>query len=314
MQVYNYRNYHLIDPNKECLEILDHMDGFTQDFKNPILERLKNNKIKVRTQYIFNEQVKTNYPNLSFQFTGLFKTVESLHKFQNFNNKKNFRNFLCSFNGTDNVARQFLTATLFKMGWFNSNYTSKMFGTFRDRIDGNIDQFFDDTNQSRIYRKFIIDDSDQGEEFYKSVHGFEYQPYNHLSNINVLADKINSSFIQIVSESVGVSYHPFPTEKFVYPLVCKTLWLAYSQPLYHDYLEKYCGFKKYDKVFDYSFDTITNPVKRLIALMSVLHKFSYLSADDWHDLYLIENDTIEHNYNHYYSKDYLKCLQKYTNE
>jgi len=186
-----------------------------------------------------------------------------------------------------------------------------MFSTFRDRIDGNLEQFFNDKNKSRFYRKFIIDDSIKGEEFYKSTHGFDYQPYNHLANVNALFNKITSSFVQLVSETIGVSYHPYPSEKFVYPVVCKTLWVAYSQPLYHEFLEKYCGFKKYDKLFDYKFDTITNPVERLVELISMLYKFSYLTCDEWHDLHLLEQDTIEYNYDHYRSRQYLKWLKNY---
>jgi len=75
-------------------------------------------------------------------------------------------------------------------------------------------------------------------------------------------------------------------------------------------LSTYYGFKQYNKIFDYSFDEIKNPVKRLIRLMEMISKFAYLSVDDWHDLYNMETDTIEYNYDHYYSKGYLKKLNE----
>ena len=59
-------------------------------------------------------------------------------------------------------------------------------------------------------------------------------------------------------------------------------------------------------------DTIQNPIKRLVELMSMVSKFSKLSTDEWTDLYLIEQDTIEYNYNHYFSKQYLACLKTYS--
>ena len=65
---------------------------------------------------------------------------------------------------------------------------------------------------------------------------------------------------------------------------------------------------KYNKLFDYRFDTIQNPVERLIELITMILKFSVLSASDWNDLYLIEQDTIEYNYDHYFSGKYLKFL------
>ena len=40
------------------------------------------------------------------------------------------------------------------------------------------------------------------------------------------------------------------------------------------------------------FDEITNPIKRLIEILTMLHKFSLLSKADWNDLYLMEQDTI----------------------
>jgi hypothetical protein len=84
--------------------------------------------------------------------------------------------------------------------------------------------------------------------------------------------------------------------------------LTYAQPGWHDYVEKYYGFKKYTKLFDYQFDTIQNPVIRLLELASMISKFSLLSVEDWQDLYLLEHDTIEYNYDHYFSKNYLKVF------
>jgi hypothetical protein len=53
-------------------------------------------------------------------------------------------------------------------------------------------------------------------------------------------------------------------------------------------------------------------VERLIKLMEMISKFNLLTTDDWKDLYQIEQETIEYNYHHYFSQDYLKCLAKYS--
>lgn len=45
--------------------------------------------------------------------------------------------------------------------------------------------------------------------------------------------------------------------------------------------------------------------------MSMISKFSVLSTNDWGDLYLLEQDTIEYNYDHYFSGGYLEHLKKY---
>ena len=43
----------------------------------------------------------------------------------------------------------------------------------------------------------------------------------------------------------------------------------------------------------------------------MISKFSKLSCHDLYDLYLMEQDTVNFNYDHYFSGDYLKTL---TNE
>jgi hypothetical protein len=43
----------------------------------------------------------------------------------------------------------------------------------------------------------------------------------------------------------------------------------------------------------------------------MISKFEKLTPVEWHDLYLLEQDTIEYNYDHYFSKKYLKHLQQY---
>ena len=71
------------------------------------------------------------------------------------------------------------------------------------------------------------------------------------------------------------------------------------------------GFKKYTRLFNYNFDTIVNPVERLLELVTMLNKFSKLSSEALRDLYELELETIEYNYNHYFSQDYLTCLEKF---
>jgi hypothetical protein len=98
----------------------------------------------------------------------------------------------------------------------------------------------------------------------------------------------------------------------LYPILCKTFYLGFAQPGWHSHIEKYFGFKQYNKVFDYKFDEISNPLLRLIALMEMISKFEKLSKFDWHDLYLVEQDTIDFNYDHFISKEYTKNMVSYN--
>jgi hypothetical protein len=97
----------------------------------------------------------------------------------------------------------------------------------------------------------------------------------------------------------------------MYSVVTRGLFLSYAQPKWHDHLEKYYGFKTYKKLFDYKFDSISNPIERLVELMTMISKFSKLSFDELYDMYLIELDTINYNYDHFFSGDYIKYLKEY---
>jgi hypothetical protein len=287
------------------------MGGFDKNWQCDLLSKISQSTSKpltISTEYILPEHVKNLYPNLNFTFyfDGQARVLEVLHDY-NIHPPINFKNFLCSFNGTLHVSRKLLTAILHRYGWAN-NYVSKNFTYTEHEIDGHVQDYVD--NQARIYTKFFIDKQDL--QFYNTIQSFDYDPYNHISNIYALESRLTESFVHLVSESMATSYVPFYGEKFLYSIVTRGLFVAYAQPGWHAVLEKYYGFKKYDKIFDYRFDSIENPIKRLVELVSMLSKFSKMSADDWKDLYRIEEDTIEFNYNHYFSKNYLRQLQKCT--
>jgi hypothetical protein len=297
--------------------LLDHIHGFDVNKENSILNFLdrrsaeKQKKYDIKTQYIFNDDVLKNYKNLNIQFSldaqhsinfSHYDIIDKLTK------NKNIKNFVCSFNGADHLSRQFLTSALYKFGWFKHEFCTKNFIASRDRIDGNLD-WYTNENTNSFFRKFIISDTQESEMFYNNTHGFSYSPYEHLHNIQVLETPISLSFVQIVSETLGTSYYPFITEKFLYSIVTKGLFVTYGQPGWHDHLEKYYGFKKYDKIFNYEFDQIDNPVVRLVKILEMLSKFERLSEEDWHDLYRMEYETIEYNYDHYFSRGYLHHLK-----
>ena len=288
----------------------DHLDGFTEEFDNEFLSKLNENPTTVQTEYIVDQRIQNKYKNLDIKFNlDLWlagNAISSLDKFNRKESDKDIKNFVCSFNGSDNASRQLLTSILFKYKWFDPTYCSKNFATSKDSVDGYISASFKDPNQESFYRRFIISDDD---EFYKTVISHHYTQHDHLNNLETLYDKIHSSFVQIVGETTGTQYYPFVTEKIFYPIIGKTLWLAYAQPGYHEHVAKYFGFRKYDKIFDYTFDSITNPIFRLVELIRMVARYEKLSKSDLHDLYLLEYDTIQYNYELFYSGQYIDRLK-----
>jgi hypothetical protein len=287
--------------------LLDHLGGFSTDLTNLILDSLPlgQSKLTVETEYIVSTEIAKKYPHINFSLSYDNKK-KILDKFSEYHIHPDvkFSNFLCSFNGSDHVGRKLLVAILNQFGYFNSNYCSKNFTYNTNNIDGHITDFVHDRNS--FYQKFFI--SNDSSEFSQTIYSFGHVRYDHAKNIYNLENKLTQSFLHVVSETLATSYYPFVTEKFLYSIVTRGLFLAYAQPGWHAHVEKYYGFKKYNKLFDYRFDTIQNPVERLVELVTMISKFNMLSADDWRDLYLLEQDTVEYNYDHYFSGGYLNVL------
>jgi len=299
-------------PSEFC--VVDHLNGFDTDKKNKLLSqldasaRLHQCNPTVRVSYVVDDQITKNYPNLKFKFC--FDNEQRI--FSQFSNYKmhpdiNFENFVCSFNKAGHVSRKLLVSIMQKFGYFDPAYCSKHFLYSTDTVLGHIQDYADE--KDCIYNKFFI--SDNSEEFFQTLFVSDYE-YQHSLNIKYLENKITKSFIHLVSETMATSQYPYITDKFFYSIVTRGLFLAYAQPGWHLHLENIFGFQKYSKIFNYRFDSIEHPLERLVELMCSISKFSILSPADWHDLYQIESDTIEYNYDHYFSGQYLKNLSKYN--
>jgi hypothetical protein len=304
-----YENLYVNKVIDQSLRVTDLMQGFDISLKNPVLDHIHNCVDKPTTvlvDYVFDSTVKTRYPLLNFKWQNTW--INDCFKNYKVHPDINFKNFICSFNGSAHVSRKLLVSIIDKFGWFNTEYVSKNFIYDIDTIDGHIQDYSTD-KQHQFQRKFFI--SKDRQDFYNSINSFGHVRFQHNKNIYTLEKKLAESFLHIVSETMATSYYPFVSEKFLYSVITRGLFLAYAHPGWHAHLEKYYGFKRYTKLFDYQFDAIQNPVERLVELMTMISKFSRLSIQDWHDLYLIEQDTIEYNYNHYFSQDYLNCLEKF---
>jgi hypothetical protein len=308
----NYREiYDSIESIESEVRILDHLGGFDESLRNPVLDRLNSYAVLNNRRY----NVIISYPFLN-DLTDLYSNLDirwhiPAYMFRGFKDYHNpppvdFKNFICTFNGFGHVSRKLLVSALHRYGLWNPDYCSKNFAFSQESLDGAILEITG--AHERFYNKFFM--SEAGDKFYESIYSFEYDGrcYHHNNNIYILENKLSNSFLHLVSETMATSYYPFVTEKFLYSVVTKGLFIAYGQPGWHEHLRRCFGFKKFYQIFDYRFDRIQNPIERLIELITMLSKFRHLSWQDLHDLYLLEKDTIEFNYDHYYSSDFLKVL------
>jgi hypothetical protein len=292
--------------------LYDHLGGFDADYKNPLVTAIdqyaetRGQNLLVKYHQFLPQQVHANYPNLKFKFELSDFAIKNFKSFANYENSpaQRYEHFICSFNGIGHVSRQLLVAALHQRGWFNTAAASKNFTFSSEMIDGHIQSYVGD--RDRFYRKFFI--KADSEQFFQTVSGFGHERNRHDQNVHTLENILTSSFLNIVSESVATSSVPYITEKSLYSVVTKGLFLAYAQPGWHSCLEQQYGLKPYHNLFDYRFDSITNPVVRLIELLGMVSKFEKLSAADKHDLYQLEKDTIEYNYHYYFSGKMLTTL------
>lgn len=294
-----------------AIRLIDHLGGFDADLTNPILQHVQDHvdqKTLIQTEYVIDRSMALKYPSLEFQWNDAM--FRSFHEY-NTHPALDYKNFICSFNGSMHISRKLLTAILHRFNWFDPEYSSKNVVFTQEELDGHIQDYVK-PDQSYYYKFFAGSES---ENFFQTIYSFGNANTARKSialNIHNVETRITQSFLHLVSETMATSYYPFVTEKFLYSVITRGLFLSYAQPGWHEQVEKYLGFKRYTKLFDYRFDSIKNPVERLVELMSMISKFSVLSPADWSDLYQLEQDTIEYNYDHYYSKSYLKAVNEYV--
>jgi len=285
--------------------LADHLWGFDSNYSNIFFDSINARAIQegvcptVVYPNFLPSHIKTKYSNLNTKYVLNLFHKNCISQFLGYRNPPqiDYQNFICSFNGVGHVSRQFLTAALAQRGYFNPATVSKNFSFTANTIDGNLQHHAG--NQERLLRKFFFFDG--CEEFFEKQYSFGHVQFDHGNNVKNLSGILTSSFVHVVSETLATGYIPFVTEKLLYSVSTRGLFVAYGQPGWHTLVEEYWGFKNFHKIFDYSFDTIKNPVERLVTLITMLSKFEGLSQADWYDLYDLEKDTIEFNYDHLYS-------------
>ena len=297
--------------NVEPLMVIDHLNGFDMQFDCQVLTEIHDQTTHTRplhSEYIVRSNIKKRYPKLNFTFDiNSWFYENGIKNIQTFDDsyKKDFLNFACTFNNNPHVSRKLLTCAMHHYGMFNTNFSSKTFTIQPYEVIGALYDFVG--TKTDLYKKFFVRDTET--DFY----GTRYQigglvSADHGRNQQHLRPLIDRSFVHIVSETMATSYYPFVTEKFLYSVAQKGLFLTWGQPEWHRYVSYYYGFKKFSKLFSYRFDEIRNPVERLISLLDMVLKFKNMPKEEWNELYTMERETIEFNYDHFKSGRYLAHL------
>ena len=85
--------------------------------------------------------------------------------------------------------------------------------------------------------------------------------------------------IEVVLETVFDDIKWHLTEKTLRPIACGTPFIIVSTPGVLQYLRSY-GFKTYESVWDESYDSILDPVKRMQAVIDLMHSIASMNPSD----------------------------------
>lgn len=120
------------------------------------------------------------------------------------------------------------------------------------------------------------------------------QSLDDVFNQEILPPFHLNSFVEIVTESDDNLF--FISEKTSKPLLSKVLFLVIGSVNFHKNLQK-LGFKLYDEIFDYSFDSYADIEYRIAGVIKNLLKYQNYSSEEF--LKLIKNveKKIIYNYN-----------------
>jgi hypothetical protein len=317
-------NYHSVSQATDLDQVIlrDHLEGFTHDYTNLTLYHLDERctNLLVRTEYIFDTEMQYRYRNLDLKFDiDAWMHGNQIGSFASYSAPapQAPEHFLSCFLGSPHVGRKLLAAILHRNGWFNSQ-CSKPFAVDVGTVDGHIQELTG--SRERLYVKlFLGPDSQRFLTSIQDPYGYNQSdsPWaaeahnNHTRVLGTIGPAIQSSFVNLISETLPTSYYPFVTERLFYSVVNQGLFLAYAQPGWHRHIADQFGFKLFD-IFDYSFDKILDPVERLVSLTSMLSPFSRLSSQDWQDLQDMEKHTVEYNWHHFVSGDYVKFIKNHA--
>jgi hypothetical protein len=309
---YNRQNIDLILDKSDSICVIDHANGTTVDGRNDIWFYIQDNAkkrgrcIHVYTPcyawYMFGMDLcERFYPDIVWHDTLPIVLSQLAKPFWSITThaQVNFENFIVTFAGTAHVSRKLLLAALHKRKWFDQKYSTKNFSVTEDEIDGHIMDIVGPLN--RFYCKFF---SMNDREFNQNCYSVDYNRFDHEKNFKNLEQRLVKSFVHIASESIGTA-GPILSEKSWYSIISRGLYLNFGGQYYNRCMNEFLGFKWYD-IFNYEFDDIENPIKRLVALLDMLSKFSNLTVAEWHDLYLTQHDIIEYNYDRFFSKEFIK--------
>ena len=116
--------------------------------------------------------------------------------------------------------------------------------------------------------------------------------------------QLMSSFLHVVTETCFWEGKTHLTEKIFKPIVARQPFVLLGSTFNLRYLRSY-GFKTFDSWWDESYDVVIDPIARLQAVVKIVQEISSMSNADLESMLLGMQNVLEHNYNLFYSREFV---------
>lgn len=132
------------------------------------------------------------------------------------------------------------------------------------------------------------------------------QIHNHSFSVDPVTESMES-FVHVVTETCFWEQKKHLTEKIFKPIVLKQPFILLGCVNNLSYLKEY-GFKTFDRWWDESYDSCQDPIERINQVVKIIEKLCQLSNSDLTNLLHEMEEVLEHNYNRFYSKEFVQDI------
>jgi len=141
----------------------------------------------------------------------------------------------------------------------------------------------------------------------------DYQDHQFIPNHSFVlsaVEQTQESFCYLVTETCYWEQKKHLTEKIFKPIVSRMPFVLVGPAHNLKYLREY-GFKTFSKWIDESYDDIEDPIERMSAIGETMSKICSKSEDELYEILQEMSPVLEHNYQRFYSNEFLdRCWRE----
>ena len=273
----------------------------------PLITVFKQNNISLKKLIVLSATPKSLYKECEYEYMFFNSLIYNfIYEYKTSNspsiNKTVDKHFLC-LSRKDTLERRYVNYLMHMEDIFDNGFVSH--GREGIRIQPNVndvttaeqDLSFIKTHKLNIkeylkhgFKRHYLDTTDmRNHDLYEKIYVNNFEFHTNISN-RILLELVNETY------AFGVD-SLFITEKIIKPILSKNLFLTIANPFVLAFL-KQLGFKTYSHIFDESYDTETDNVKRTNLVIKNLKHFCSIPIADCKKIYDDNLELLEYNYNH----------------